>query len=62
MATKENKLHIVLADFGISAQLESKTATRSYPIGTVGYLAPEMLTGKPYGLPVDIWALGIVML
>lgn len=31
---KDDKPHVSLADFGISSQLESKTATRDYRIGT----------------------------
>jgi len=27
--------------------------------GTFGYMAPEMLTGKDYGLDADNWALGV---
>ena len=30
-------------------------------IGTPGYMAPEMLQRKPYGFPVDIWAIGALM-
>ncbi|NWZ74315.1 PAK2 kinase, partial [Acrocephalus arundinaceus] len=28
--------------------------------GTSGWIAPEIMTGQPYGLKVDIWSFGIV--
>ena len=52
---------MLLADFGIYTQLESKNATRNCFIGTEGYLSPEMLKYQPYGLPADIWSLGALM-
>ena len=32
-----------------------------FRIGTAGFIAPEILQNKPYGLPVDIWSLGCVL-
>ena len=31
-------------------------------LGTPTYIAPEILKREPYGTPVDIWALGVVLL
>jgi serine/threonine protein kinase len=31
------------------------------PGGTEGYLAPEVLLHKPYGIPADLWAVGTVL-
>ena len=56
-----SKLKVLLADFGIASQLPSKFATLLHPIGTTGYVPPEMLQHKRYGLPADIWSLGALM-
>jgi serine/threonine protein kinase len=48
--------HIKLTDFGLSTE-----ADRCYTTcGTPEYLAPEIITKKPYGKEADWWALGIL--
>jgi len=48
---------IKLSDFGISKALEcNKYATSN--VGTPYYLAPEIVSNKPYDFKVDIWMLG----
>jgi len=49
-----------LGDFGISRMIERTTGVLSQR-GTFAYIAPEVLSGKPYGASVDIYSLGIVM-
>ncbi|NXE03062.1 PAK3 kinase, partial [Chaetorhynchus papuensis] len=51
---------VKLADFGLSAQLTPEQNQRSSVIGTTWWMAPEVVTGQPYGPKVDIWSLGIV--
>ncbi|NWZ72849.1 PAK3 kinase, partial [Acrocephalus arundinaceus] len=51
---------VKLADFGLFAQLPPEQSTRSSVAGTSGWIAPEIMTGQPYGLKVDIWSFGIV--
>ncbi|NWZ89285.1 PAK3 kinase, partial [Nesospiza acunhae] len=48
------------ADFGLFAQLTPEQGRRSSVAGTSGWMAPEVVTGQPYGPKVDIWSLGIV--
>ena len=31
-------------------------------VGTLGFYAPEIIRGKPYGTAVDIWSLGIMVI
>lgn len=47
-----------LVDFGISRIIKSRTYTI---IGTPHYMAPEVITGKGYGIQADYWSLGIMM-
>ncbi|XP_031952641.1 serine/threonine-protein kinase PAK 1-like isoform X3 [Corvus moneduloides] len=51
---------VKLADFGLSAQLTAEQNQRSSVVGTSWWMAPEVVTGQPYGPKVDIWSLGIV--
>ncbi|NWT07130.1 PAK3 kinase, partial [Mionectes macconnelli] len=51
---------VKLADFGLSAQLSLEQSYRNSVIGTSWWMAPEVVTSKPYGPKVDIWSFGIV--
>ncbi|NXG24658.1 PAK3 kinase, partial [Grallaria varia] len=48
------------ADFDVCAQLSPEQNKRSSVVGTIYWMAPEVLAGKPYGPKVDIWSFGIV--
>jgi serine/threonine protein kinase len=51
---------IRLSDFGISRHADSRTVqAECRKPGTVLYMSPEMLQGKPATSAVDVWALGI---
>jgi serine/threonine protein kinase len=51
---------IRLSDFGISRHADSRTVqAECRKPGTIFYMAPEMLQGKPATPAVDIWALGV---
>ncbi len=49
--------HYKLADFGVSREV-APYASRQ---GTEMYMAPEVLEWEPYGLPADMWSLGVVL-
>lgn len=50
--------HAKLVDFGFAKKINNN---RTYTIcGTPGYLSPEQIEGKPYGLEIDLWSFGIM--
>lgn len=56
----KNPLKLKLSDFGTAIHVESKD--RNCGVTTLGYRAPEMiLQDKSYGLPVDVWSMGCVV-
>ena len=51
--------HLLLTDFGVSKVAADDPAGRcSSVLGTVDYMAPEVVQGRPYGAAVDWWSLG----
>ncbi len=53
----------VLLDLGLARDLDSRSLTRPEDVvGTVAYLAPEVLQGGEATAASDVWALGIVFL
>lgn len=51
---------IKLADFGYAVQLTQETATRASKVGTVCWMAPELIKGqRRYTTKIDIWSIGI---
>ncbi|EGD74369.1 serine/threonine protein kinase [Salpingoeca rosetta] len=56
-----NDLDIRLGDFGVATVMEgAKTKTRT-TVGTMNYMAPEVLE-RPYNEKSDIWSLGCIVL
>jgi len=53
------KGEIKIIDFGICAQV---TNPRQQMIGTVYYMAPEVILRRPHNAKCDIWSLGIVII
>lgn len=54
-----NAKDLLLADFGLAKHIhEGDTPTDCS--GTLSYLAPEVLERTGYGLPVDMWAIGVL--
>lgn len=51
--------HLLLTDFGLSkVALEPTDDSCNSILGTVEYMAPEVILGKKYGKPVDWWSFG----
>lgn len=50
---------IKIADFGL-AKLLNQNKLMATACGTPGYVAPEILMGRPYTDKVDLWSLGVI--
>lgn len=46
-------------DFGLSKFIAPEETIRQ-SCGTLAYVAPEVLQGKPYGHEVDLWSAGVI--
>lgn len=49
---------VKVADFGFCAELQA--GARNTVVGTPYQMAPEVIRGKDYGTPVDIWSAGVL--
>ncbi|KAI8327911.1 kinase-like domain-containing protein [Chlamydoabsidia padenii] len=56
---RDNDADLVICDFGI-ASAGNENSTLDTVCGSPGYVAPEVLLRKPYGAPVDMWAIGVI--
>ncbi|KXT02411.1 hypothetical protein AC578_7853 [Pseudocercospora eumusae] len=53
--------HLLLTDFGLSkVALEDDGERTNSVLGTIDYMAPEVVEGKPYDFSVDWWGLGAI--
>jgi len=57
----KTSLNIRVADFGISKVLEPNEKYMKSSLGTLEYLAPEVLKGYLYDKRVDYWSIGVIM-
>ncbi|ORX49144.1 kinase-like protein [Hesseltinella vesiculosa] len=53
---------IKLSDFGFCARLGKSRPQRHTMAGTPCWMAPEVASGEPYGIAVDIWSFGITVI
>lgn len=50
--------HLLLTDFGLSKVAVEQSDSCNSMLGTVEYMAPEVVLGKKYGKAVDWWSFG----
>lgn len=53
-------IHVKLADFGQAVLLEPSQMAQGLA-GSSLYMAPEVVCGKPYSFPADVWSLGVLL-
>ncbi|AMD21920.1 HFR065Wp [Eremothecium sinecaudum] len=51
---------LVVSDFGIAKELSSENQVIHRAAGSMGYVAPEVLTTSGHGKPCDVWSLGVI--
>lgn len=51
---------VKIGDFGFVGQLSNGVPELNDRLGTVCWMAPEVIKGHPYGTEVDIWSVGIL--
>lgn len=54
----DDRGHLLLTDFGLSKIAVNDDDRCGSSLGTVEYMAPEVIQGKPYGKTCDWWSLG----
>ena len=54
----ESDADVKIADFGFATYAQDDTLTET--CGSPAYVAPEVLTGGPYGKSADMWSLGVI--
>jgi len=59
MISKDGQVKIM--DFGLAKLKDAPTITKSKsPMGTVGYMSPELIQEKKFDHRTDLWSLGVV--
>ncbi|XP_033986822.1 calcium/calmodulin-dependent protein kinase type II delta 1 chain isoform X2 [Trematomus bernacchii] len=61
LASKLKGAAVKLADFGLAIEVQGDQQAWFGFAGTPGYLSPEVLRKDPYGMPVDMWACGVIL-
>lgn len=54
-------VQVKLADFGLCSILSGKHQSLQSYVGTLHYLAPEIIKDRNYGASVDLWACGVLV-
>ena len=57
----DSKIHVHIADFGLSKAFTEAKPLFSTLCGTPKYIAPEMLNSQQYTSKADVWSLGIIL-
>ena len=56
----DNINSLTIIDLGVAITLPEGQTSNTH-LGTLEYISPEVLMGKPYGKSVDVWSVGIIL-
>ena len=59
---ESNMITTELSEKKRSASSCGEQVRHTSEVGTVGYTPPEVIDGQPYGKPMDLWSVGVVLL
>jgi tRNA A-37 threonylcarbamoyl transferase component Bud32 len=52
---------VKIADFGFATTIKTPDAKIEGTCGSLNYVAPEVLTGRPYTKECDLWSVGVIL-
>ena len=58
---EKTKFILKLSDYEVTKKIKTFTEKCSSRVGTLKYMAPEILQGNKYGRECDLWSLGILI-
>ena len=58
---EKTKFTLKLSDYEVTKKIKTFTEKCSSRVGTLKYMAPEILQGDKYGRECDLWSLGILI-
>eukprot|EP00270_Netrium_digitus_P008371 TRINITY_DN2501_c0_g1_i1.p1 TRINITY_DN2501_c0_g1~~TRINITY_DN2501_c0_g1_i1.p1 ORF type:complete len:315 (+),score=19.67 TRINITY_DN2501_c0_g1_i1:32-946(+) len=59
--SKEQHFQVQIADFGFAIDLNNCYSSKTTGFyGSTYYMAPEIVSGTPYGTEADLWSLGVI--
>ncbi len=61
LASPTDDTSLKIADLGFAKIAQGKNMMLTTPCGTPGYVAPEVISGKPYAAGCDVWSLGVIL-
>ena len=58
---EKTKYTFKITDYGVSKVFLSLSKRFSSKVGTINFMAPEVLDGEKYGVECDLWSLGVII-
>ena len=58
--TRTGSKEVRVGDFGLGRFLSSSASMGQTVVGTPYYISPEVIDGKPYSYPADVWSFGVM--